>query len=147
MLYVGWITSSGKRAIRSLFCELFVLFEKLLLVFLPLFLIFARHLLRVALIAKDLKSESLSVLDLLLPSGDHIWVFLSGVRLQSVARFLDILVERVVILVVVVPFKIRCFFIEIDVLDCALSFLILDNVVSFAAQAASERVHGLDWVS
>ena len=58
------------------------------------------------------------------------------------------LVERVVILVVLVQLK--AWFIvviEVNLLNSALSFLILDNVASLAAQAASEGIHGFDWVS
>ena len=58
------------------------------------------------------------------------------------------LVERVVILVVLV--QLIAWFIdviEVNLLNSALSFLILDNVASLAAQAASEGIHGFDWVS
>ena len=95
---------------------------------------FARHLLGVAFVANDLLSISLGFLDFLLPGSDDSWVFLSGVRLQILARLYDYLAEWVVILVVVVQFVAwRFVVIKIDFVDGAMSFLILDNVVSLAA--------------
>ena len=119
-----------------------------MLLLLSLFFSFARHLLSVALVANDLLSISLGFRNLLLPSSFDSWVFLSEIFCHIFGRLSHILIEWVVILEVIVQFiGWRLVVIEVNLFDGALSFRILDNVFSFAAQTASERIHGFDWVS